>query len=194
MLRSRILLFTSPLLIALPRMVRAQDAGVPDSVVARMVSPALVRLLDYQVAAAAFGAKQIMVFEFPKSPHWARVATHLLRVVNGRIATKADSAVLAVGVHEIRIAGDTVVASLFEEYRQLCDDGKWMHTGTDYEARTRRVYGGGWTRLEITPGMTWDGWCMRTPNVELKLTALASVAAHKRAASYIKRGSLTQAR
>lgn len=177
-LRFRIaILLASAVLSATPVSACAQAPALPDSVAAQMLSPGLFRLLDYQIASAALGRKHVLVLELPRGPHWSRVGAHILQVLNGRVATKADSSVLAIGIRGIRLSGDTVIASMFEESRQLCEDGKWMHSGTDYEARTRRVRGGGWTRLEIHPGMTWDGWCMPTPGEEVKQSALASDAA-----------------
>ena len=192
-----VLFFSGVLLCGMSALAMGQAPPLPDSLIARMLSPGLIRLLDHEIASAAFGNKQVVVFELPQGSHWSRLATHILQTANGRLATKADSSILAVGIRDIRFAGDTLVAWLFTETRDLCEDGRWMHTGTEYEARTWRAYGGGWTRLELRPGMTWDGWCIRTPNEELKLAARALEAAgslRSPAALLMLRRSLTPAR
>jgi hypothetical protein len=155
------------LVMGAPLALQAQAAALPDSISARLISPALFRLLDYDISRAAFGGKNVVRLELPQGPHWSRVAAHILTAINGRLATPADSAVMVIGIRDIRLVGDTLVASLFEESRQLCENGKWMSTGADYEARTRRVFGGGWTHIAVTPGLTWDGLCLRTRNGEL---------------------------
>jgi len=115
-----------------------------------------------------------MLFELPEGQPWRRVSTHILRAVNGRVATKADSIVQVLSVRDIRLSGDTLIATLVKEVRERCENGKWQHTGTEYEARTQRVYGGGWTRLELVAGATWDGWCLQTPQVERPTAGLLS--------------------
>ena len=137
----------------------AQVPGVPDSTVVYMTSPALFQLVDFEIAAAAFGRRQVITVEVPSGPRWARVASHLMTVTNARVPGVSDSVVMVVAIKDIHLESDTLVASLVKETRQRCPD-RWMTTGTSYEVRTVRVKGGsdGWTEPVLTPKETWDAF------------------------------------
>jgi len=147
------------LAVTLPRL-DAQVLGVPDSTVVHMLSPSLFQLVDFEIAAAALGRQHVIKVEVPDGPLWSRVASHLMKVTNARVATSKDSVVMVVAITDIRLAADTLVARLVKETRELCPVERWMSTGTDYEVRTLRVKGiiDGWTEPTITPKETWDAF------------------------------------
>jgi hypothetical protein len=152
------------LAVALPRL-DAQVLGVPDSTVVYMLSPSLFQLVDFEIAAAALGRQHVIKVEVPDGPLWSRVASHLMKVTNGRAATSKDSLVTVLAITDIRLAADTLVARLVKETRELCPGERWMSTGADYEVRTLRVRDvhDAWTQPTITPKMTWDAFgCVTT--------------------------------
>ena len=145
--------------VTLPRL-EAQALSVPDSTVVYMLSPSLFQLVDFEIAAAALGRQHVIKVEVPEGPLWSRVASHLMKVTNARVATSKDSVVMVVAITDIHLAADTLVARLVKETRQLCPGERWMSTGTDYEVRTLRVKGvsDGWTEPTVTPKETWDAF------------------------------------
>ena len=145
--------------VALPRL-QAQALSVPDSTVVYMLSPSLFQLVDFEIGAAALGRQHIMKVEVPETPLWSRIASHLMKVTNARAATSKDSVVTVVSISNIHLAADTLSARLVKETRQLCPDGRWMSTGTDYEVRTIRVKGSrdSWTAPTLAPGVDWDAF------------------------------------
>lgn len=151
--------------VALPRL-EAQALSVPDSTVVYMLSPSLFQLVDFEIGAAALGRQHVMKVEVPETPLWSRIASHLMKVTNARVATSRDSVVTVVAISNIHLAADTLVARLVKETRQLCPGDRWMSTGTDYEVRTIRVKGfrDAWTAPTVTPGATWDAFgCLTAP-------------------------------
>jgi hypothetical protein len=141
-------------LTAAPLHLEAQSVPPPDSVVVPMISPALFRLLEYEIAGAALGRRHIMKIELPDGRLWSRVAAHILVATNGRPPTPSDSSVTAIGIRQIRFVSDTLIATVYREIRWRCP-GQWVGSGTDFDARTQRV-GDHWTQITVKPGATWD--------------------------------------
>ena len=145
--------------LALSNSVRPLEAQEPppDSIVVKMVSPALVRLLDHEIASAAFGRAHVLKLDLPSSAGWSSIAAHLFTVTNGRAPSPQDSTYTSVSIRELKFAADTVIATLVKEWLGLCPGNRWITTGTDYELRILRVQGG-WAQLSFLPGLTWDAF------------------------------------
>src|SRR5687767_10596474 len=111
----RVALFWIGLMFSCPlRIAEAQETPA-DSVIVKMLGPALVRLLDHEVALAAFGRPHVLKLGLPSSPAWSRVRRHLFVVTNGREPMAQDSAYTALTIRNIRFSVDTVIATFVKE-------------------------------------------------------------------------------
>ena len=133
-----------------------------DSVAAHVLAPAVVNLLDDEIARAAFGHENVIRLELPSGPEWSRIGSHVLRVVNGRAPAPGDRFYTIVTVTHVRMVGDRLFADMEKAMHQVCKPGDEASTGTAYEARAEKV-GRAWTHVELTPSTTWDGGCIEEP-------------------------------
>jgi hypothetical protein len=137
--------------------VAAQKAPPPDSVLVRILSPSLVRVLDDEIARAALGQQHVLTFDLPSPATWSGVVAHLMAATKGRAPTTRDSSYLAVSIRDIRFEADTLIVTFAKEWRDLCPKNLWVTTGFDYELRLLQ-YREHWAERSFTPGMAWDAF------------------------------------
>ena len=141
--------------------INGQEVSVPESTLVSLTGPTIFQVFNYEIAAAALGKEHVIKLEFPQGQLWARVASHLMKVTNGRLPTASDTIVKLLIIKGIQMAGDTLVVDLAEESRQRCREDFWITTGDEFALRAIRRKGRRgeyWDGPTRTPGMFWDAF------------------------------------
>jgi hypothetical protein len=149
-------------LLASPSAARSQTADIPDTVLVRLLSPALFEAIAYSTARAALGGQRIVRLRLPEGDAWRPIGEHVMRVVNGRPYTEADTAYESITLDGVAFRGDTLTATVSHGGGKRCPSGQWMGSSTGYDLMAVR-HGKAWTEVKRTTTTYSDGWCMSQP-------------------------------